>query len=134
MRYMLDSSVCIAVMRDRPHALLARLERQPVGDIGVSAIVMAELEAGVSLSARTNDNRAALAEFITYVAPLDWPLAAIPAYAQARAELDRKGQRIGGLDLLIAAHALYAKTILVTDNEREFRRVPGLRVENWLKA
>ena len=134
MRYMLDSSVCIAVMRERRASLLARLERQPVGDIGVSAIVLAELEAGVSLSVRTNDNRAALAEFITYVSPLDWPLAAIPLYAEARAELDRNGQRIGGLDLLIAAHALYAKTILVTDNEREFRRVPGLKVENWLKA
>ncbi len=132
MRVMLDTSICIYLIKQRPQSLLDRFRSFPVGNIGVSVITLAELEYGASKSSRPKQNREALEQFLSplEVAPFDRQ--ATVAYGNARATLERKGRPIGAMDLLIAAHALSLGVRLVTNNETEFRHVPGLRVENWV--
>jgi len=133
-RRLLDTSVCIELIRGRSSdALMARLRRLKVGTVGISAITLAELQYGVARSSDPDRNRIALAQFVAplVVAPFDDPAAS--AYGRIRAELQRTGRPIGPLDMLIAAHALSLDAALVTGNQREFRRVPGLVVENWLR-
>jgi tRNA(fMet)-specific endonuclease VapC len=129
-RLMLDSDICIDVMRGRP-AIRARLERPDREDIAVSSIVAAELWAGVSKSPNPERSKNALLAFLPYVTVLDWPGEAATAYGEIRARLEAAGRSIGAMDLLIAAHALHEKAILVTRNLSEFRRISGLRVESW---
>ena len=127
---MLDSDTSIDVMRKRP-ALRARLERTDREDVAVSSIVAAELWAGVSKSPNPERSRDALLAFLAYVMVLDWPGEAATAYGEIRARLEAAGRSIGAMDLLIAAHALHERAILVTRNLSEFRRVSGLRLERW---
>jgi tRNA(fMet)-specific endonuclease VapC len=128
---LLDTDVCIHLIRERPPTILERFDEYAVGDIGISAITLAELEYGVSKSSKPAKNRQALDQFIAPLRVSDFDRAATAAYGKLRATLDRKGQMIGGMDLLIAAHALSLNVRLVTHNVREFARVPGLRVETW---
>lgn len=102
-----------------------------MGDVGISAITLAELEHGVEKSARPEQNRIALTQFCAPLEILPFDDASASAYGRIRAALEKKGQVIGPMDLLIAAHALTAAHTLVTSNEKELRRVKGLRVENW---
>ncbi|HNR30042.1 MAG TPA: type II toxin-antitoxin system VapC family toxin [Candidatus Hydrogenedentes bacterium] len=132
MRFLLDTNICIELIRRRNAKVLGRLRRHAVGEVAISTITLAELAYGVEKSARPEQNRIALSLFC---APLDILLfddAAATAYGVVRADLERKGRPIGPMDLLIAAHALSAGLVLVTNNEREFRRARGLRVENWV--
>ena len=131
-RYMLDTSVCIELIRGRGKKVLKRLKRCKVGEVGISAITLAELEHGVERSAKPNQNRVALGEFCAPLEIQPFDAAAANAYGRIRADLQRAGQVIGPMDLLIAAHALAEGATMVTNNEREFRRVEGLAVENWL--
>jgi tRNA(fMet)-specific endonuclease VapC len=94
-------------------------------------VTLAELLYGVRLSSKPRQNREALSDFVRHVSVLDWPEHAAEHYADIRAHLHRKGQMIGANDLMIAAHARSTSAVLVTNNEREFRCVPGLKVENW---
>ncbi len=129
---MLDTNICIQIIRLRPRSVLERFGALAVGDIGLSAITLAELEYGASSSRDPKRNRDALQQF---TAPLDiaaFDRGATEAYGRVRTVLERKGQRIGPMDLLIAAHALSLGVRLVTSNEAEFKRVPGLVVENWM--
>jgi tRNA(fMet)-specific endonuclease VapC len=132
MKVMLDTSICIDLIRDRPASLLERFSSHAVGDIGISVITLAELEYGVGRSSRPAKNQDALAQCISPldVAPFERPAATV--YGRLRAALEKKGQSIGSLDLLIAAHAVSLGVRLITHNVREFRRVPGLRIEDWL--
>jgi tRNA(fMet)-specific endonuclease VapC len=129
---MLDTNICVEIIRRRPVAVLDRLQSHAVGDVGISVVTLAELEFGVSNSRDPRRNREALAQFVLplAVAPLDREVTA--PYGRIRAALEKRGASIGAMDLLIAAHALSLGVRLATNNEREFRRVPGLRVENWL--
>jgi tRNA(fMet)-specific endonuclease VapC len=131
MRYLLDTNICIYVIRRRPPQVLARFQRCAVGDIGLSTVTLAELQYGVAKSAFPERNQAALAAFTLplEILPFDAPAAA--AYGPIRATLERQGTPIGAMDLLIAAHAVSLGVILVTNNPREFRRVSDLQVENW---
>ena len=131
MKLMLDTSVCIHLIRERPPSVLERFASHAVGDLGVSVVTLAELEYGVGRSSRPSRNRDALDQFISplEVAPFDRSAAA--AYGRLRATLEKKGQSIGSMDLLIAAHALGLGVPVVTHNVREFARVPGLPVEDW---
>jgi tRNA(fMet)-specific endonuclease VapC len=131
LRLMLDSDICIDVMRERSPAIRSRLERTNRQEIAVSSIVAAELWTGVSMSAQPDRSRAAVRAFLAYVMVLDWPAEAAPTYGDIRARLEKSGKSIGALDLLIAAHAIHEKATLVTRNLSEFRRVTGLRVESW---
>lgn len=131
MRFMMDTNVCIDLIRQRSALVLKHLECAMPGDVCVSAITLSELEYGVAKSAAPERNRLALAEFMTPVVVLPYNDAVAPVYGRIRAYLESKGIGIGALDTLIAAHALTANLVLVTGNEREFRRVPGLHVVNW---
>jgi len=131
MKLMLDTNVCIYLIKERPPSVLERFVSHAVGDIGISVITLAGLEYGVSKSSRPARNREALDQFISplEVAPFDRQATA--AYGKVRTMLEKQGEPTGSMDLLIAAHALSLDVRLVTRNVREFGRVPGLRFEDW---
>lgn len=134
MKWMLDSDTCIAVIKRQPEVVLRKLRGKTVGQVGVSSITLSELSFGAARSARPAQNLEALREFLLplEVAPYDEPCAL--RYGMVRAALETMGRPIGSLDTLIAAHALAIDAVLVTHNMREFARVEGLRLEDWLKA
>ena len=132
MKLMLDTNICIYLIKQHPPSALERFLSHPVGDIGISSITVAELDYGVSKSRHATKNRLALAQFLSPLAVAAFDRDAAAAYGRVRATLEQKGTPIGAMDLLIAAHALSIGVRLVTNNAREFRRVPALRVENWV--
>lgn len=132
MKVMLDTNICIYLIKQRPQAVLQRFRFFPVGDIGISAITLAELEYGAAKSTQPRKNRDALEALISPVVVAPFDRQATEVYGRIRAALEKRGRPIGAMDLLIAAHALSLGVRLVTNNEREFKRVPGLRVENWV--
>jgi len=129
---MLDTNICIHLIKHRPQRLMNRFERTPVGDVGISAVTLAELEYGAAKSGRPEQNRAALAEFIFPLEVAPFGDADARIYGRIRSFLERKGRTIGSMDILIASHALSLGVQLITNNEAEFKRLPGLRVTNWL--
>lgn len=133
-RFLLDTNVCVELIRGRADQVFRRLQQHTVDEIGISSITLAELQYGVAKSARPGRNAMLLAKFCAPLAILPLDNAAAEAYGAVRAELERHGKPIGPLDTLIAAHALSLGVTLITNNEREFRRVAGLRVANWLAA
>jgi len=133
MRFMFDTDICIDLIRNRSPKMLRKLKRMRPDEICVSSITLSELEYGVAKSAAPEKNRLALAEFMTPIAIAGYDDRVAPHYGRIRAELEAQGKCIGPLDTMIAAHALALDVTLVTNNEREFRRVAGLTVENWAK-
>lgn len=132
MRYLLDTNIVIAAMKGNA-AVVARLEDTPLENLVLSPVVLGELEFGTEKSAHSERNRARLAELAETL-----PLAVVDAetsrcYGRIRAELEQVGKPIGANDTWIAAHALALDATLVTDNIREFSRIAGLTVENWLE-
>ena len=132
MKLMLDTNICIYLIKQHPPSALERFLSHPVGDIGISSITVAELDYGVSKSRHATKNRLALSQFLSPLEVASFARDAAAAYGRLRATLEQKGLPIGSMDLLIAAHALSLGVRLVTNNTREFRRIPGLRVENWV--
>ena len=130
MKYLLDTNICIYIINERPKRVLERFRSLAASDVGISSVTVAELAFGVAKSGSIR-NRAALQTFLVPLDVASFDLAAALAYGDLRADLERRGQPIGPLDLQIAAHALSLNAILVTNNEREFRKVAGLTVENW---
>jgi len=130
---MLDTYTCIALIKRKPVHVLQKFSKYQVGDIGISAVTLAELRYGVSKSLHHAKNQEALAEFILplEVAAFDEP--ATVAYGVLRAALEKRGTPIGPLDTMIAAHALSLGVTLVTNNTREFDRVPKLKIVDWIK-
>jgi len=132
MRYILDTDSCIALIKGKSGPLLRRLTALGPGEAGISAITLAELRYGVAKSAQSEKNRLALDEFVLPLEIADFDETAADCYGRIRAALERAGQPIGPLDTQIGAHALSLGAVLVSHNTREFRRVPGLAVEDWL--
>ena len=130
-RFMLDTDISSYVMNRASANVIRRLEAVAVSDVCISAISGSELEFGVELSPRRAKDRHALDVFLRHVQVLDYPADAAVHYAQIRAFLKTNGIMIGANDLLIAAHARCLSLTLVTNNTREFIRVPGLGIENW---
>jgi tRNA(fMet)-specific endonuclease VapC len=130
---LLDTNICIYLIRQESPQVLRRFEALDFGDIGVSSITVAELQHGVQKSQRQVQNQKALAQFLIPLIIADFDNAAAKAYGVIRAALERQGTPIGSLDTLIAAHALSLDVTLVTNNEREFLRVPGLKIVNWVR-
>ncbi len=128
MHVLLDSSACIAIMRNRPTGARDLLTRWAPGDAGICAIVFAELELGVSLSQHAEASRLAVSELLANVAVLPFDSDSAVRYGRLRARLQTAGSMIGSLDCLIAAHALSLGLPLMTGNISEFGRVPGLEV------
>ncbi len=131
MKVMLDTNICIYIIKQKPRSVLERFAAFPVGDLGISVITLAELEYGASKSSEPDRNREALEQFVSPLEIAVFDRLATSVYGKIRALLEKRGRPIGSMDLLIAAHALSLNVRLVTNNMREFKRVPGLRVENW---
>ena len=134
MNYLLDTNICVLLIRQKSPLVLARLTAQGLSDVAISSITIAELQFGVYKSSQVDQNRQALDQFLLplNILPFD-PVAAL-SYGRIRAALERQGLLIGSLDTLIAAHALSVQLTLVTNNVREFSRVAGLKIEDWTKA
>ena len=130
-RYMLDTDTCSYIMKRSNDAVLKRLGTLPVSDVCISVITKSELLFGVEVSPRRRQDQAALDAFLNYIEVLDLPDQASLHYAGIRADLRKLGTMIGANDLFIAAHARSLGLTLVTNNTREFGRVPRLLIENW---
>lgn len=134
MRRTLDTNICSYILRRHPASMIERFAELDRGQLWLSAIVAAELRFGAAKLASARFS-AAVEAWLSGFDVRPWPTDATHHYATIRAALERTGQPIGGMDLLIAAHAIAEDSVLVTNNAREFLRVPGLAVEEWdLKA
>lgn len=133
MKVMLDTNICIYLIKQQPATVLERFLDYQVGDIGISSITLAELRYGVSKSRYPEKNAKALDEFILPLEILSFDENAARAYGEIRALLERAGTSIGSMDMLIAAHALAQGVTLVTNNTREFGRVSGLMLADWVR-
>ena len=131
MTYMLDTNICIYAIKEQPREVICRLLAEDASEICISSLTFAELMHGVWKSAKIDQNRAALTLFLSAIRIMDFDARAAEEYGKIRADLEKRGTPIGPLDTLIAAHAKSLGLILVTNNEREFRRVDGLCIENW---
>jgi tRNA(fMet)-specific endonuclease VapC len=132
MKLMLDTNICIYIIKQQPSAVLKHFLEYQIGDIGISSITLSELRYGVARSKHKEKNTKALDQFII---PLDIALfdeKAALAYGGIRATLEKAGTPIGAMDMLIAAHAVSLGVALVTNNTREFSRIPGLRIVDWV--
>lgn len=130
-RFLLDTNILIYIRRHRPASVLARFQKLSYGEAAFSAITFGELAYGAAKSARRSEALAQLDELRSALPIVALPETAAEIYGVIRADLESRGQQIGNNDLWIAAHALAANLILVTNNEREFSRVKGLKVQNW---
>ena len=131
--YILDTDTCSYIMKRSHPKLLKKIQTILIAEQAVSVVTMAELLYGAKLSSKPKLAIEAYDAFIKHLAVLDWTQEATEHYADIRADLKRRGETIGANDLLIAAHARSVKSVLVTNNVREFGRVKGLKVENWAK-
>ncbi len=131
MRFLLDTNICIYIIKKKPSKVLQKFKTYNVGDIGISSITVAELEYGVQKSQFPQKNQKALDQFLLPLKIAEFNHAATIMYGEIRVRLEKQGTPIGSLDTLIAAHAMSLKVILVTNNEKEFKRVPNLKLENW---
>jgi len=131
MRFMLDTNICIYLIKRKPSQVLSKLKEFNLGDVAVSSIALSELEYGVAKSSKPQQNRDALDAFLAPLEILPFDGEAAHRYGQIRALLEKEGKLIGAMDMLIGAHALGASMTLVTNNIKEFSRIPGLRLENW---
>src|SRR5712691_3914197 len=131
MRYLLDTNACVDYLSGRYSNVIIRIQRSSPDDLRLSSVVVAELRYGADRSAHPKANHSRLDALVEEIESLDFDLAAAAAYGRVRAGLEAAGRPIGPNDLLIAAHAVSRRLTLVTDNVREFRRVKGLKVENW---
>ena len=131
MKLLLDTNICIYLIKKKPPSVLRHFNAYAVGTIGISSITVAELEFGVQKSLYPSKNQDALEQFLLPLVILDFNHEAARAYGRLRALLEAQGRVIGALDMLIAAHALSQSLPLATNNVREFSRISGLKVLNW---
>lgn len=132
MKYMLDTNICIGLIRQNSPALVERLTACNPGEAGVSSITIAELAYGAQTSSQVQRNMMALEQFLLPFEMADFDQRASLAYGAIRAMLTRVGKLIGAMDMLIGAHALSLDVTLVTNNTTEFQRIPNLKLEDWM--
>lgn len=128
----LDTNICIYIQKNKPEHVREKFKQFDVGDLALSSITVSELYHGAYKSAYAEKNLLALEHFLRPFDILNYDLKASIEYGKIRASLEKSGQIIGGLDMMIAAHARALDAILVTNNTREFQRVENLVVENWV--
>ena len=131
-RYLLDTNICIYIAKGHPLAVRHRFEQHTLQELAMSTITVGELRFGAEKSQARTRALDTLAQLVQMIQPCALPMAAAEHYGAIRATLQQQGQPIGNNDLWLAAHALAEDWVLVTNNTREFARVPGLRVENWV--
>lgn len=134
MKYMLDTDICIYLIKQKPPGIRARLQQAGADNICISSITLAELSYGVEKSSHQERNRLALGLFLVPLEILPFTQKAALTYGSIRARLEKKGQIIGAYDMLIAAHALAERLTLVTNNTQEFTRINDLSLENWARS
>ena len=134
MRYMLDTNICIYVIKHKPESFFRKLNSIDPRDVCISSITYAELVHGVEKSSETERNRVALSLMLSNIEIVSFDAEAANCYGRIRAELVSKGTPIGPLDTMIAAHAQSLGCTIVTNNVREFKRVKDLKIENWTKT
>ena len=132
MKFLIDTNICIYLIKQKPPSVLTRFRALDPGDVGLSSITAAELHYGVEKSQFPDKNRRALNEFMLplELAPFDEKAAAV--YGRIRTGLEKQGRVIGSYDMLIAAHAISLEATLVSNNVKEFSRIPELKVNNWV--
>lgn len=130
--YMLDTNICIYVIKKRPPKLLEKFNTIENNSLCVSVVTYAELSYGVQRSAQKKLNQSVLDDFVSLLDILPWDPGAAREYGKIRSDLESKGTPIGNMDMLIAAHALSNNCVLVSNNLREFKRIQKLKCENWV--
>ena len=131
MKYLLDTNICIYIIKRKPSEVFNRFRTCEVGDIGISTITVAELTYGTQKSQHPAKNQAALEQFLLPLEIVNFDVSAAQVHGSIRSQPEKQGTPIGPLDFFIAAQALSLGVRLITNNEKEFLRVPGLVVENW---
>ncbi len=131
MNYLLDTNICIYIIKKKPKIVLEKFRSFALGSICISTITLAELQYGIRKSSAPDKNLMALNQFITPLEVIEFDYNATIHYGIIRANLEKKGTPIGPLDTLIGAHALSLGLTLVTNNVKEFKRIEGLKIENW---
>jgi tRNA(fMet)-specific endonuclease VapC len=135
MKYILDTNICIYIINKKPDEVLRKFELYPVYEFGISSITHAELQYGVEKSKNKNTNQAALDEFLLPLTILPFQgKRLVTCYGEIPVSLESKGQTIGPLDMLIAAHALSLDLTIISNNIKEFSRIPTLKSENWVSG
>ncbi|MBN1625678.1 MAG: type II toxin-antitoxin system VapC family toxin [Deltaproteobacteria bacterium] len=132
MHYMLDTDICIYIIKKKPAQVLQRLKKSAISDIAISSITLSELEYGIAKSSQPEQNRAALIGFLAPLEIVHFDEKAAFHYGKIRSLLESEGKMIGAMDLLIASHARSLSLTLVTNNVKEFKRIPKLQLENWV--
>lgn len=133
MRYLLDTNICIVIIRKKSSLAFQKVTQQTITDVVLSTLTVAELQYGVHKSADPLKNQQALDQFLIPFTLLDFDFQAAHEYGKIRAYLEKQGISIGSIDALLAAQALAYNLIMATNNVREFSRVPGLQIEDWTK-
>ena len=131
MRYMLDTNICIYVIKHKPEKVFQKLQTIHPEDVCISSVTYAELVHGVEKSIAVEKNRLALSILLANMEILDFDVDAADCYGKIRADLEKKGTPIGPLDMMIAGHAQSLGYTIVTNNVKEFSRVNALKIENW---
>ena len=132
MNFLIDTNICIYIMNKRPSEVIHRFKNIEVGQIGISTITVSELNYGASKSNLRKQNFKRLEEFLAPFEIIPYSQSASKYYGEIRSRLENQGNVICPLDLLIAAHALSENLTLITNNEKEFKRIKSLKVENWV--
>jgi tRNA(fMet)-specific endonuclease VapC len=131
MKFMLDTNICIYLIKQKPSKVLIHFNKYSVGDIGISSITLAELQYGVAKSLHAQRNQLALNEFILPLEIAGFDEKAARTYGTVRSYLEKIGNPIGSLDTLIGSHALSLGVTLITNNTREFKRIKKLKIADW---
>ena len=131
MKYLLDTNICIYLIKNKPKKLLVRIQKTPLNEIAVSSITIAEMEYGIAKSTKPTESRIALMKFLLPFEIIGFTEEAAAYYGSIRCDLQKKGAPVGNMDMLIASIALAHGLTLVTNNVKEFSRIDKLKVENW---
>jgi tRNA(fMet)-specific endonuclease VapC len=131
MKYLLDTNICIYLIKNKPKKLLTKIHKTPLSEIAISSITIAEMEYGIAKSTKPTESRIALMKFLLPFEIVDFSEQAAPHYGSIRRDLQTKGTPIGNMDMLIASVALAHGLTLVTNNMKEFSRIDNLKVEDW---
>ena len=132
MNFLIDTNICIYIMNNNPPEVIQKFKSMDLGQVGISSITVSELHYGVSKSRHLKQNMKRLEEFLIPFEIFPYDENASRYYGKIRYQLEKQGNVIGPLDLLIAAHALSKDLILITNNEKEFTRIKSLKIENWV--
>lgn len=131
-QYMLDTDICSYIIREKPIRVFERFESLDMDQLCISVVTYAELIYGVEHSSSKKINRSIVDDFVNHLNIMEWDKSAAEHYGKIRAFLQANGDIIGAMDMMIAAHAVSQKMTLVTNNEKHFKKVPKLNVENWV--